>query len=62
MLENLLEAGKFTDEIAEKLIWDHVEFVRSYVLPSRSLDEAYQRWILNKHKYSILLLHVKTLE
>jgi len=61
MLENLLEAGKLTDEIAEKLIWDHVEFVRSYVLSSRSLDEAYQRWILNKHKHNKLFLHAKTL-
>jgi len=31
-LENLLEVGKLTDEISEKLIWNHVEFVRSYVL------------------------------
>jgi len=61
MLENLPEAGKLTDEIAEKLIWDRVEFVRSYVISSRSLDEASQRWILNKHKHSRLLLHAKTL-
>jgi hypothetical protein len=61
ILENLLKTGKLTDEMAEKLIWDHVEFVRNYVLSSRSLDEAYKRWILNKHKHSKLLLHAKIL-
>jgi hypothetical protein len=50
ILESLLEMGKLTDDMAENLIWQHVNFVRDYVLPSSNLDEAYQRWILDKYK------------
>lgn len=40
----LLEIGKATPEIAERLIKEHVKFINEYVLRSRDLDEAYSLW------------------
>jgi hypothetical protein len=48
-MEALLELGKLTADVAEKLIWEHVEFVRSYVLSTKTIDETYFLWLLSKH-------------
>ena len=49
VMEALLELGKLTRGVAEKLIWEHVEFVRGYVLSTETIDEAYFLWLLSKH-------------
>ena len=51
VMEALLELGKLTKDVAEKLIWEHVEFIRSYVLSTKTIDEAYFLWLLSKHHY-----------
>ncbi len=48
-LEILLEKGKLTWEDAEKLIREHAEFIRDFVLATCNIDEAYCSW-LEKHR------------
>ena len=42
-LERLLE-GPIDPERVERLVLEHAEYVRNYVLTSRDLDEAYMKW------------------
>jgi hypothetical protein len=43
-LKNEISKGKISDERIIQLIKEHVNYVKHYVLPSRNLDEAYEKW------------------
>lgn len=43
-----MERGNLTEDVAKEYIWNHVKFMRSYVLTSTSLDEAYYSWLQSK--------------
>lgn len=53
MLDSLIERGRIKQEEVEELIRCHINFVRSYILTSENLDEAYNKWIRNRHKIII---------
>jgi len=59
VMEALLELGKLTRDVAEKLIWEHVEFVKSYVLSTKTIDEAYFLWLLSKYYYKTPSLQIQ---
>ncbi|RLI33587.1 hypothetical protein DRO53_05150 [Candidatus Bathyarchaeota archaeon] len=48
VLKREVALGTATDERIVQLVQAHVEYVRNYVLPSGSLDEAYERWVKAK--------------
>ncbi|MBC7129656.1 hypothetical protein H5T51_00355 [Candidatus Bathyarchaeota archaeon] len=54
VLDALMEHNRLSPEVAERLIWCHVNFIRDYVLTSENLDEAYSKWIRSQRK---LLIH-----
>lgn len=53
-LEALMEQNKLSPVEAEKLIRQHINFIRCYVLTSENLDEAYSKWVRSQRK---LLIH-----
>jgi hypothetical protein len=59
VMEALIELGKLTRDAAERLIWEHVEFVKRYVLPSKTFDEAYYLWLLSKQHYKTQPLQIQ---
>lgn len=54
VLDSLIERGRINQEEVEELIHCHINFVRGYILTSENLDEAYNKWIQNRHK---LIIH-----
>lgn len=60
VMEALLERGKLTRDMAEKLVLEHVEFVRGYVLSTKTIDEAYFLWLLSKRYHKTASLQIQT--
>ena len=49
-LERLLEGPRDPRRV-ERLVLEHAEYVRNYVLTSRDLDEAYMKWVKRVHPW-----------
>jgi len=47
-LEERLMEGQVPDKEVEKLVKDHVEYVRNYIVRSKNRDEAYYQWVYDK--------------
>jgi len=48
MLEERLAKGDISNEEAEKLVRDHLDYVKNYILTSRNRDQAYYEWVYEK--------------
>jgi hypothetical protein len=48
----LMQEKEVSDERVEKLVRQHVEYVREYILTSGNVDEAYCRWVYDKFRHS----------
>jgi len=48
MLEERLAKGDISNEEAEKLVRDHLDYVKNYILTSRNRDQAYYKWVYEK--------------
>jgi len=44
----LLAAGRLSREYLKQLVEEHVEFIKKFVMPSASIDEAYEAWLKSK--------------
>ena len=47
-LEEKLMEGDLPDEEVKKLVKDHIEYVRNYILRSKNRDQAYYQWVYDK--------------
>ncbi|WP_309492795.1 hypothetical protein [Candidatus Hecatella orcuttiae] len=57
MLKNELTRSHVSDEKIVQLVREHVDYVRKHVIPSKSLDEAYQQWVGSKNSQARSLFH-----
>ena len=48
MLEERLAKGDISNEEAEKLVKDHLDYIENYILASRNRDQAYYKWVYEK--------------
>ena len=48
MLEEQLAKGDISNEEAERLVRDHLDYIKNYILTSRNRDQAYYKWVYEK--------------
>ena len=48
MLEEQLAKGDISNEDAEKLVRDHLDYIKNCILASRNRDQAYYKWVYEK--------------
>lgn len=48
ILDERLAKGDIPNEEAEKLVKDHLEYVKNYILISKNRDQAYYQWTYDK--------------